>query len=99
MLILDNVAFHKPYEVKQKIESYGYKIMYLPPNSPFLNPTENMFAHWKQITKRANPNNETELMHTIETGATLITSADCENYYKHMWTYLPLSLNGERIDT
>ncbi|EIE76715.1 hypothetical protein RO3G_01419 [Rhizopus delemar RA 99-880] len=39
-LAMDNVVIHKVTEVKVLIVSRGYKIIYLPPCSPFLNPIE-----------------------------------------------------------
>ncbi|KAG1138552.1 hypothetical protein G6F37_010405 [Rhizopus arrhizus] len=39
-LVMDNAAIHKVTEVKDLIASRGYKVIYLPPYSPFLNPTE-----------------------------------------------------------
>ncbi|EIE92185.1 hypothetical protein RO3G_16896 [Rhizopus delemar RA 99-880] len=39
-LVMDNAAIHKVTEVKDLIASRGYKVIYLPPYSPFLNPIE-----------------------------------------------------------
>ena len=43
-LVMDNVPFHKTNEVKAFIEAEGHHSMFLPPNSPFLNPIEEVFS-------------------------------------------------------
>ena len=35
--------------------SYGHRVLYLPPYSPFLNPIENMFSKWKEYVRRERP--------------------------------------------
>jgi len=47
VLILDNASFHKSVETRQLVESYGCKILYLPPYSPDLNPIEKCWANMK----------------------------------------------------
>lgn len=39
-IIMDNAFIHKNASIRQLIESQGYKCIYLPPYSPFLNPIE-----------------------------------------------------------
>ncbi|XP_049293761.1 uncharacterized protein LOC125769223 [Anopheles funestus] len=95
--VMDNVAFHKCSEIRQAIEDDGDEVRYLPPYSPFLNPIENLFSKWKEITKRANANNDAELIEAIDRGASLVTSSDCEGYIRNMWTYLHRCLNLEEI--
>jgi len=97
VLIMDNVRFHHMNEVKALLDSFNYRILYLPPYSPFLNPIENMFSKWKEITKRTNPSNETDLMTAISNGSQLVTSDDCVGFFRHMWTYIPRCLNEEEI--
>lgn len=36
-LVMDNAPIHKPATVRSCIEKRGYKCIYLPPYSPFLN--------------------------------------------------------------
>ena len=98
VLVMDNVAFHKCNEVKECITQHiNARLLYLPPYSPFLNPIENMFSKWKNIVRRANPENENDLMTAIENGASLITFQDCEGYVRNMWEYINRSLSGEQI--
>lgn len=39
-LVMDNCTIHKSRPMIRKIESRGYRVMYLPPYSPELNPIE-----------------------------------------------------------
>lgn len=98
VVIMDNVPFHKCVEVKQLFETGPDELMYLPPYSPFLNPIENLFSKWKEIVKRANPLTVEEVMTAVENGKDLITASDCENYFHHMWSYIPRCLRDETIN-
>ena len=40
-LVMDNAPIHTPTKVCDLVESRGYKCLYLPPYSPFLNPLKN----------------------------------------------------------
>ena len=97
LLIMDNVAFHKCTAVREAIIEEGCEVKYLPPYSPFLNPIENLFSKWKTIVKRANPQNEGELMTAIQQGASLITSQDCDGYFCNMYRYIEKCVLGEEI--
>ena len=97
MLILDNVAFHKFNEVRTLIVESGFKLMFLPPYSPFLNPIETMFSKWKNFVSRSMPNNETELFNYIQAGSTIISAEDCEGFYRKMNSYIPRCINNEII--
>ena len=99
VLVMDNVRFHHSVRVKELIEAQvGFKILFLPPYSPFLNPIENMFSKWKNIVKRGNPVNEEMLIDMIDNGSDMITRTDCENYSRNLFNYLPRCQNEEVIE-
>lgn len=50
-LILGNTTTHKTAAVQELIESRGYKVVYLPPYSPFLNTVE---LFWSKIKAGVN---------------------------------------------
>ena len=60
-LILDNVRFHKSNEVLELIESYGKKVIFVPPYSPQYNPIEHVFSSMKNCFRKMQEN-ETELI-------------------------------------
>ena len=45
-IILDNASFHKGGRIKEIVEHFGCKILYLPSYSPDLNPIEH---HWAPL--------------------------------------------------
>lgn len=45
-LIMDNFTIHKPKPMIRKIESKGYRVMYLPSYSRELNPIEQNRQYW-----------------------------------------------------
>ncbi|EPB87867.1 hypothetical protein HMPREF1544_05396 [Mucor circinelloides 1006PhL] len=51
-LVMDNCSIHKSHPMFRKIESRGYRVMYLPPYSPELNPIEQFWAIVKGKMKR-----------------------------------------------
>ena len=98
IFILDNVRFHKVSDVVELVSSSGFRIKFLPPYSPFLNPIENMFSKWKDFAKRENPSNENHLLEIIESGSRIITSEDCNGFYRNMMFYILRCLNDEIIE-
>jgi transposase len=44
---MDNAAFHKSPRIRKIIENVGCQLLYLPPYSPDLNPTEHYWAWLK----------------------------------------------------
>jgi transposase len=53
-LVMDNCTIHKSHPMIRKIESRGYRVMYLPPYSPELNAIENFWALVKRKMKCEN---------------------------------------------
>lgn len=97
LFIMDNVRFHKTSEVLKTLSNRKISFEFLPPYSPFLNTIENMFSKWKDIVKRSSPQNESELMEIIAKSSSLLTSTDCEGYYRNMLRYIPRCINNELI--
>jgi len=42
-LVIDNASFHKAKKIKDLIENYGFKVLFLSPYSPDLNPIEHQW--------------------------------------------------------
>ena len=55
IVILDNLAIHKPPEVRAAIEHVGAVVRFLPPYSPDFNPIEQAFAKLKAFLRAALP--------------------------------------------
>src|SRR5262249_3658654 len=53
IVVMDNLGSHKVAGVRQAIEAVGATLIYLPPYSPDLNPTEQLFAKQKAPLRKA----------------------------------------------
>lgn len=51
-LMMDNVRIHHSVSVLEAIKTRGYKPLFLPPQSPFLNPIEECWAKLKTSVRR-----------------------------------------------
>jgi hypothetical protein len=52
VVVMDNVAFHQVFGVREAIEATGAKLIYLPPYSPDLNPIEQMWGKVKNYLRK-----------------------------------------------
>lgn len=52
VVVIDNASFHKFARIKQLIENSGCRLIYLPPNSPDLNPIEHYWHKIKTIIRK-----------------------------------------------
>ncbi|ETZ05430.1 hypothetical protein K737_300131 [Holospora undulata HU1] len=50
-VVMDTAAFHRSQKTKDLIESFGCKVIFLPPYSPDLNPIEKFLANMKRWIK------------------------------------------------
>lgn len=55
VLIVDNASFHKSTTTQNLVESYGCKLLVLPPYSPDLNPIEKCWANMKKKIRELLP--------------------------------------------
>ncbi len=86
-LVMDNAAIHKVTEVKDLIASRGYKVIYLPPYLPFLNPIELFWSKVKGGIRRdclnANDNLSTRIIESAKT----VSVDDCVNWINHSYSF------------
>jgi len=47
VLLIDNATFHNKSRLEDIADEYGFRLMFLPPYSPDLNPIENIWANIK----------------------------------------------------
>ncbi|KAF7685996.1 hypothetical protein CDIK_3256 [Cucumispora dikerogammari] len=72
--IMDNVRIHHYRELREDEEAASYRINYLPPYSPFLNPIENVFSVWKNSIIRCCVRIEAQLRTQVSEKFSEITS-------------------------
>ncbi|KAG1607144.1 hypothetical protein G6F46_012510 [Rhizopus delemar] len=82
-IVLDNASIHKSKPMIRKIESKGYRVMYLPPYSPELNPIEQFWAIVKGKMKRDRLMNEENLSSRITDACNDILISDLNGFCNH----------------
>ena len=82
IVVMDNLASHKPEAVRIGIEAAGAELRYLPPYSPDLNPIENAFSKLKSLLRKAAARTIDELEAAIKNALPTFKPAECANYFK-----------------
>jgi hypothetical protein len=97
-LVFDNCAIHKTLIVQDLIRQNGYKIIFLPPYSPFLNPIEEFWAKLKSVMNKdpLSLQKNTTLSDRIRRASNKITVADCQGWVRHSLTFWPRCIARER---
>ncbi len=83
VVVLDNLAVHKPPEVRAAIEAAGAQLRFLPPYSPDFNPIEQAFAKLKAFLRATRPRTFDEVTMLVGLALELFAPAECANYVRH----------------
>lgn len=83
VVVLDNLAVHKPPEVRAAIEAAGARLHFLPPYSPDFNPIELVFSKLKAFLRAARPRSFDEVTLLIGIALELFAPVECANYVRH----------------
>ncbi|CAO3682639.1 unnamed protein product [Rhizopus stolonifer] len=94
-LVMDNAPIHRSPEMQNLISSSGYKYIYLPPYSPFLNPIEKMWSKIKFGVRRNDLTDKDTLVHRIIEASREVTVTDCEGWIRHAHSFFDRCLNME----
>ncbi|KAI9292012.1 hypothetical protein K502DRAFT_296032 [Neoconidiobolus thromboides FSU 785] len=97
IVIMDNKHINQGPDIRKFIKSKGYRLMCLPPNSPFLNPIEGMYTKWKELVREKDPQNENELFQVMGAVFSEISESDCNSCFEYMLNYLPKCNRREEI--
>ena len=81
IVIMDNLASHKGFDVRQAIEAAGATLRYLPPYSPDLNPIEKAFSKIKAHLRKAAKRTVAGLWEAIADTLPKVTQTECSNYF------------------
>ena len=95
--VQDNDPKHKSNYTRAFFEQHGINWWQTPPESPDLNPIENMWHELKEhLRKHVKPTTKDQLVEGIAQFWTSITKKKCEKYINHLQKVLPLvvDLNG-----
>ena len=81
-VILDNLAAHKVEGVRQRVESTGARLIYLPPYSPDFNPIERCWAQFKQVLRAARARTFSALELAVASALDTVLPAHIEGYFR-----------------
>lgn len=98
-LVMDNAPIHGPRGkvVNDYIVSRGYKCVYLPPYSPFLNPIEEFWSKVKAGIKRSPVDGKDTLTPRILESCSKVTLSDCRGWIRHSVSFFPRCLAEEQM--
>ena len=94
---MDNVSFHKSKEVTDWFETSVHTQILLPPYSPFLNPTEEVFSKMKRDVGRWHSATRPILLDAIEAALHGITPSHCQGWIRHSQSFFDACLDRECI--
>ncbi len=83
IVVLDNLRAHKAPDIRERIESAGAGLWYLPPYSPDMNPIEMMWSKVKAYLRNAAARTEDTLYDAIKYAIQTITLNDAKNWLSH----------------
>lgn len=98
-LVMDNAPIHGPRgkKVIDYIVGRGYKCVYLPPYSPFLNPIEEFWSKVKSGVKRTPIDGKDNLTPRILESCSKVTLSDCKGWIRHSLSFFPRCLEEEQM--
>jgi transposase len=90
VVVMDNLAAHRPKKVRELIEGEGCELLYLPPYSPDLNPIEEAFSKVKHILRKIGPRTKEALVEAMGRALGAVSAQDAGSYFAHCG-YRPLA--------
>ncbi|GAB9472849.1 Transposase [Globisporangium polare] len=96
-VIVLNAAYKtQALEHRDVVGALGHTLLFLPPDSPFLNPAESFFADWTQLVRRGPlPATERDLLRLIECAT--VSPEDCAKYFRMMESYIHPSITKNSV--
>lgn len=94
-IVMDNCKIHHTAFVVDAINKRGYKPLFMPPYSPFLNPIEECWAKIKSNIKRSPLDSSSKLTPRIIEACKSVTVQDCLGWIRHSETYWDKCINKE----
>jgi transposase len=83
IVVMDNLAAHKVWGVRQAIEAAGATLRYLPQYSPDLNPIEMFFSKLKAFLRKLAERTIPRLCRCIGSFVPTLNVRECVNYFRH----------------
>ena len=83
VVIMDNLSPHKAPAVRRLIERAGYRLLFLPPYSPDLNPIEPAWSKLKALLRGVGARTVAALHAALERLVDAITADDAHGFFRH----------------
>jgi transposase len=83
VVVMDNLSSHKVKGVRERIESAGAELLYLPPYSPDLNPIEKAWSKLKLLLRSVKARTKDVLDQAITDLLPQITHDNAKAWFKH----------------
>lgn len=94
-IVMDNCRIHHSAFVVDAINKRGYKPLFMPPYSPFLNPIEECWSKIKSNIKRNPLDKADTLTSRLPEACGPITVKDCQGWVRHAETFWDRCINKE----
>jgi transposase len=82
VVVMDNLSAHKVRGVRERMESRGAAVLYLPPYSPDLNPIEKAWSKLKQLLRSAKARSRAALDQAITDALPLISADNAQAWFR-----------------
>jgi transposase len=92
---MDNAPIHTNANIRKMIEDRGYKCVYLPPYSPFLNAIEECWGKIKGSIRRDGLTMDDNLSQRIIESSLTVTPEDCQGWIRHAIQFFERCKAGE----
>ena len=97
VVVLDNLTAHKGARVRKLLEGRDCELLYLPPYSPDLDPTEEAFSKDKALPRRAEAGSRGSLVDAIGRALSAITTRDARGFFEHCGYRASARLPGQML--
>lgn len=88
VLIMDNTKSHHTKAVRNLLDSFGVRYIYLPPYSPDLNPIEKLWSKVKSFLRKFKARTLDALPNAIQCAFQTVSPSDCSGWF-HSCGYSP----------
>lgn len=82
VVILDTVGFHENERAEQLVKAEGAWLLFLPPYSPDLNPTEMAFSKLKALLRKRAARGFDTITQALGDIINLFSVIECRNFFK-----------------
>ena len=83
VVVMDNLAAHRPKRVRELIEARSCELIYLPPYSPDLNPIEEALSKVKHILRKIGARTKETLIEAMGRALAAVSGQDANGFFTH----------------